>query len=83
MLMVDTNKRFNMQQVVDHRYFADAEDTYANGYNTWVDSEFDRLQALVRKEEEELAKVSAKDKKKFKTMTDDAKEFYLSQPPSS
>ena len=80
MLMVDTKRRFTMQQIIDHRYFAESEDTYAKGYNTWVSTEAERLQALVIKEEQELEKVSDKDKKKFKTMTDDAKEYYLSQP---
>ena len=81
MLLLAESKRFNMQQVLDHKYFdiEMSEDAYSKGYAEWLTPEVQRLTSLVRKEEEALSKVSEANKAAFLKMNDASKEYYLTE----
>ena len=79
MLLVDVNKRFGMQQILDHRYITMTDEDYSKGFNEWYEPEIVRLTELIRKEEDALSKVSDEHKKAFLKMNDASKEHYLTQ----
>ena len=67
-----------MQQVLDHRYITDSQDTYSTGYSAWSATEITKLNNVIKQEEEALSQVSDEDKKAFLKMSEESKVFYLS-----
>ena len=70
MLIVDVKKRFNMQQVMDHRYITLSQEKYEEGYNEWSATEIPRLHALIKQEESILSKVNPEYRRLFKNLSD-------------
>ena len=77
--MVSIKKRFDMQQVINHKYITMPLDIYTTEYNKWVGKEVPRLDKLACDIKETLGNIREDHKVLFDQMNEDLMLFYCKQ----